>query len=136
METIAVDIDEVLCREHDVILFDGVKDALTTLSKTYNLEIVTARNPQRVANTEAWVQEHLPDIFSRVHFIRSYLGGVVTKGQVCVDIGANYLIDDLEEHCLSAHELGVKALLFSSKNHEKLTTVRCWDDILDFFAKK
>lgn len=137
MEIIAVDVDDVLA-VNDNTLIEKADFYLSVLSERFRLEVVTARNPRRVEETLGWLAINLPDVFSGVHFNRAFGGAEeLTKGEVCQRIGASYLIDDLEEHCLTAAEVGVKAFLFGSypqKEHESIHPVQGWADIIDYFS--
>lgn len=142
METIAVDIDEVLCPSSKDHLFDGAASCLDALKEDYNLEIITARNPRRIAETVGWLAMQLPDVFSGVHFTRRYRDEpvAVTKARICQDIGAGYLIDDLPEHVNIAAEAGIVPILFSRESpddiHPNVIHVSDWEMIFDFFLKK
>lgn len=139
METIAVDIDNVLapdgCRE----LYPDTAPSLYQLRERFNLEVVTARNPRRVAETMGWLALDLAGVFSGVHFIRAYKGETVTKADVCREIGADYLIDDLLEHCQSVASIGATALLFGSYPQiyiPNIHPVQGWGEVIDYFSEK
>lgn len=140
MEKIAVDIDEVLCATSCQNIVIDADICLESLRQHYELEIVTARNPKRVAETVGWVALNFPDVFSGVHFNRDYKGEKLTKADVCLDIGATYLIDDLPEHCNLAAEKGITPVLFGSKKSDKLHTdvirKENWMSILQYFSTK
>lgn len=138
MEIIAVDIDEVLCPSSGDKLFTDVEFCLGALKQHFNLEVVTARNPRRIAETAGWLAMRLPGVFSSVHFNRAYNGRNVTKADVCLDIGAKYLIDDLPEHCNIAAEAGIVPVLLnpklSSEIHPDVIHVPDWPSALEYFS--
>lgn len=137
MEKIAVDIDEVLCGTSCGQIIRDADLCLNSLRQYYELEVVTARNPRRIEETLGWIALKFPNTFSGVHFNRNYNGERVTKADVCLDIGAKYLIDDLPEHCNTAAEVGVTPLLFGRKTSDTLHTdvirKENWMSILQYF---
>lgn len=140
MEIIAVDVDDVLALDN-TILIEKADFYLSVLSERFRLEVVTARNPRRVEETLGWLATNLPGIFSGVHFSRAFRGSEepLAKGLVCQEIGAAYLVDDLEEHCLTAAHAGVKAFLFGSYpqvEHKNIHPVQGWADVVDYFYAK
>ena len=140
MEIIAVDVDDVLAF-NDTTLIEKADFYLSVLSERFRLEVVTARNPRRTEETLGWLAVNLPDVFSDVHFTRSFRGleDRVSKGYICQEIGASYLVDDLEEHCLTAAYHGVKAFLFGSYpqvQDENIHPVQGWADVVDYFYAK
>lgn len=90
-----------------------VLDVLLKLKNKYDLVIVTARRDEFAAVTKKWLQQHFPDVFQDAHFVPVFRGeNRKTKAMVCIEIGADYLIDDNYEHCVLAAEAGLTALLF------------------------
>jgi 5'(3')-deoxyribonucleotidase len=112
---------------------EGAKDTIQRLAKEYDLYIVTARPEHIVDITNEWVEEHFCDVFKAVHFVPIWaLNNKVTKGDICKQIGANYLIDDAIKHCNIAAESGVRSILFGDYawNRDELLTdgvIRCKD---------
>ncbi len=130
MEIIAVDIDEVISPTHQELLIEGARSALESLRDNYRLEIVTARNPWRREETALFIARALPDVFDDIHFIRDYNGDQTTKAQVCLDIGARYLIEDLDDHCEPAIAAGIEVIQFGKYPFEN------WFFVRNFFSEK
>lgn len=123
-------------------VLDGTKKALDVLKENYELHIITSRGADYHEGTIEWVEEHVPGIFKSVHFVDLWSGSdqKITKGRICKDIGAGYLIDDNVEHCNFAAEVGVHALLFGEFGwnagkdlHPLVTRVADWDGVLRYF---
>ena len=114
---------------------------LKALKSSYDLVILTSRDHRLVAGTHKSLTEHYPDIFRDVHF-RSLWGDdeKATKAQICLEIGAGYLIDDCFEHCELAAEAGVEALLFGDYGWNRtqalpahMTRLKDWVAVKDYF---
>lgn len=91
-------------------------DAFTILSQiqsNYDLIVVTARSSKWAEATDGWLQAHYPAMFSEVIFAEG-LEGIQekSKGDLCFEAGAHWLIDDNIEHALSALERGLQVIVF------------------------
>lgn len=123
-----------------VVKADSV-EVLRRLSKRYRLVVVTARRQLVVQDSLEWIQEYYEGIFSDVRFVPIWeADNTVTKADICRELGAQYLIDDLMRHCSLAAEAGITALLFGDyawNRHEQLppdiTRVRDWKAVEEFF---
>lgn len=99
----------------DYAVIAGAKLCLQTLSERYNLVVVTARELKTKAETHEWLQTHFDGIFSDVHFVPFWEpNNTLTKADICKQIGATYLIDDVPRHCNLAAEGGITALLIGA----------------------
>ncbi len=94
-----------------VPLMQGVKDAITLLSKDYDVVFVTARDVSWEKATRQWFMHHF-DGDIELYFSEGYRNKGMTKGQICKEIGATWLIDDVPKHCESALKEGLRAILF------------------------
>jgi 5'(3')-deoxyribonucleotidase len=128
----------------DYKLINAAQTALEELSRYYNLAIVSAR-PQHVLDaTKTWLDNHFGAIFCQVHFVPYW--DVVnrrSKAEICNEIGAEYLIDDIVKHCNIAADCGVKPLLFGEYSwnqtedlHKDVLRVRDWQEVLDYFEQQ
>jgi len=113
--------------------------ALKKLAKGHDLIIITAREPSWEKATHSWVKTHYPDIFTDVFFAgNKYFPGHTTKGQLCREIGADWLIDDNVEHCMTAIDNNVKAILFGEYGWhqnvpQELKRCRNWQVVEEHF---
>jgi len=66
-----------------------------------------------------------------------------TKGELCQELGADYIIDDQLKHCVGAAKLGLKALLFGNylwnqngSLPENVQRVDDWSGVLRYFSER
>lgn len=128
--------------------FDAAMPVLDILSQQYNLVIITARRKSVADETKRWIADKFPAIFSEVHFAgiwdnHTHQSHIQTKAELCVALGADYLIDDQLKHCIGAAEKGIQALLFgdySWNQAEQLPAaiVRChdWGAVKEYFETR
>jgi 5'(3')-deoxyribonucleotidase len=121
----------------------GAIETLRRLNESYDIVLVTARDQRAEVVTRRWLNQHLPSIYKDLHIIGNYKTTAKprSKGQVCRDIGASWLIDDNPQHCLSAIEYGVDGLLFGEYgwHHgapDHLIVCKDWTAIEDYFDGK
>lgn len=120
---------------------DGAIDTINHLKKRYQLVVVTSRESSLVDITQAWLEDHFPSTFKGVEFVHVWSGDKKTsKGIICKEIGANYLIDDSPEHCELAAEAGVTVLLFGEYGWTRsrdlpnsVVHVRDWRAVREYF---
>lgn len=120
-------------------------DALRKLNERFELHIVTGRPDFYEAATLRYLKRHAPDLFKTVIFSNMFKLSDGTnptrgKGDICVEIGASYLIDDHIKHIESASAAGVTGLLFgdfpwSQGKPLPLGAVRVkdWAAVLEYF---
>lgn len=123
--------------------FHEAETVLRDLSTTYDLVLVTARDTIIEAATREWVEAHFGELFQAVHFTAHYSleGRRRTKADLCVEIGARYLIDDTPHHALAAAEVGVRVLLFGnypwndlSDLPDRVTRCKDWPEVREYFG--
>ncbi len=90
--------------------YEESRGVLSRLSNRYEFVIVTARDIAWKAATSAWIEANYPNVFTAIHFA-GHNGGK-PKGEICLEIGAEWLIDDNIAHCHTALERGVGVILF------------------------
>jgi 5'(3')-deoxyribonucleotidase len=125
-------------------LIEAAQDALEQLRKNYELAIVSARPQHVLEATEKWLETHFGAIFSHISFVPYWdLTNPKTKADICHELGASYLIDDIVKHCNIAAEEGITSLLFgdyvwnqSDEVNPKVTRVKDWQEVLEYFGKK
>lgn len=132
--------DDMAKNQDHVELIPGAKNALSQLKKTYKLVAVTSRRLEWVKATHEWLALKLPEVFEDVIFVHHNNNDGRTKGDVCIEAGASYLVDDNPEHCQSAIDKGVKTILFgdygwnrSVKASEKTMRAKNWQEVLEYF---
>lgn len=141
--------EEIMARAEEfhkatVANYERIADSDTVLRKLsakYKLVVITARQRYNVEPTHAWLAQHFEGIFEETHFVPIWEpGNKVTKADICKDIGADYLIDDLPRHCNLAAEGGIKALLFGDypwcRDHsvnKDVVRVKNWREVGEYF---
>jgi len=116
-------------------LLPGAAFALGELSKRFDLVIITARNPVTERATKAWLSQQFGTLFDKIYFAHDKSK---TKGQLCQEVGASWLIDDNPGHCTVAQEVGVTPILFGEYGWHKVApddVVACkdWPAVLEYF---
>jgi len=112
------------------------EEVLRRLSERYSLIVVTSRPATWRKATERWLERHFKDMFSQILFIEETEGE--TKGRLCREHDADWLIDDNVEHAQSAVDEGLEVILFGDYGwHHKVPAHfhRCknWRQVLEYF---
>jgi 5'(3')-deoxyribonucleotidase len=126
--------------------FANAYDVLKKLSKNYRLLVATSRTSFLSEETVIWIDKHFQGIFENIHHSGIYDvtdedRHKATKAQLCIDIGADYLIDDQLKHCVGVAEVGIQSILFgdyawnrtNDKLPESVTRCKDWTEILEYF---
>lgn len=117
-------------------------DVLEQLKSKYEFIIVTGRSSNWREATERWLDKYFSDIFSKVLFGDGYEGlRHKSKGELCAENGAAWLIDDNVEHARSARDKGVKVILFGQygwhhKAPAEMTRCKDWAAVLEYFDER
>ena len=125
--------------------FEPIAEAdyyLGKLAEKLDLIVVTARPKWNIDATHTWLDTHFKGYFTERHFVPIWEpGNTVTKGDICVQVGADYLLDDQPRHCNAAAELGVTALLYGEyqwrrdhKVHDDVIKVDDWQAVAEYFG--
>jgi len=133
--------DMALSQTH-IDLIEGAKEALAQLSRKYRIVLVTSREINWIQATDKWVKDNLNDLIDRVVFVHHKDNDGRTKGDLCEELGAKWLIDDNPDHCESAIARGVNVLLFGDygwNKHanfldDKNQRVKNWQQVLGYFS--
>lgn len=123
---------------HLIYPVEGAQEALKQIMKKVDVVFITARHLDREAETKKWVEQYFGVPAGDVHVLgNNFAGPLRSKGEVCVEIGAEWLIDDSPEHCLSAIEYGLQAILFGDYGWhfnapEHLHRAKSWKEVERF----
>jgi len=118
----------------------GAKEALDKLSQTFDLIVMTYRDVERGKETEYWLNHNFPELFKKVHMLGSTEKDFQykSKGEVCKELNVYCLIDDQPANVISAHEHGVKSILFgdypwnqTDELPHAIPRVRNWEEAMD-----
>lgn len=117
-------------------------EILNILKQNYSLVLVTARTKAEVESTQYWISHNVPSLFDEVVFMYDQ-EAASSKGDICLSLGAQFLIDDNYDHCRLAQECGVQSLLFgdygwnrSIEVGEHIARVKDWRAVEDFFNER
>ena len=132
--------DEMARDQSHVPLLPGASFAIGELTKRYDIMLITARDLAWEQVTLDWLTSHFGSVFTAVHFAGRTKHGVKvpSKGQLCKELGAKLLIDDNTEHCQSALDQGVDAILFGdygwhNGKTDGLKVCKDWPAVLEYF---
>lgn len=134
--------DEMAIDQSHIPLLPGAIFALGELAKKFHVLLITARDKTQEEATRKWLKSHFGDELSDIYFTRSHIEtNDKTKGELCKDLGAAWLIDDNVEHCQSALAHGIKPILFGEYGwHQNLPSglIRCkdWPSVVEYFSER
>lgn len=92
-------------------------DTIHKLQEKYKLYIITGRPDFIELATRKWLAKNFPEVFEDVIFSNFFTPGGLNrrhKGDICVELGVDVLVDDHLEHITSAATNGVRGLLFGN----------------------
>jgi 5'(3')-deoxyribonucleotidase len=130
---------EMIADQSYVLLLPGVSFAIGELSKRFDIALVTARHKEWEEATHEWLKEHFGNVFIDVHFAGNLrMGHTQTKGELCKEVGAKWLIDDNPMHCKTALDEGLQGILFGEYGWhyelpEGLVHCKDWPAVLEYF---
>jgi uncharacterized HAD superfamily protein len=121
-----------------IAAMDGAHQALEKLKQRYTLVVVTAREPEWETATTVWLEANFPGTFREMVIVGREGVKNRNKGQLCKDIGAEWLIDDNPEHARNAIEEGIKVVLFGTYGwHQDVPSdmphCKTWTEVEEFF---
>lgn len=131
---------EMVVDQSQVPLLPSAGFAVAELSKRYDIVLITARDKTWEEATRRWLTENFPGRTIDVHFTAAHKDErSMTKGQLCRHLGATVLIDDNVEHCQSALDEGIEAILFGQYGWQHAAPRgmrRCldWPAVLEYLA--
>ena len=108
-------LGELVRDQSHMPLLAGAEFAIAQLMNSYDVVLITARDPSLEASTRVWLDRHLgPEVPLYLSNNPLVGGPKQSKGALCRELGVSVLIDDNAENCRSALEHGVAAILFGS----------------------
>jgi uncharacterized HAD superfamily protein len=128
--------------------FSEAKEVLVHLAAKHSLVVLTSRRREIVNETTEWINLYFEGIFSEVHYAGMWdtiteESHLITKGGLCKQIGADYLIDDQPKHCFAAADAGIPSLLFGDypwnravRLPERVVRAHSWDDVREYFDEE
>jgi len=128
--------------QSNIPLLPGAEFAVHELSKRFVIILITARDPKWESATTEWLKDQFGSIAPRVYFSQSHQDiSRKNKGQICIELGAQWLIDDNVQHCITAMDEGVEAILYGEYGWQsnvptELTKCKDWQSVLEYFDGK
>jgi len=115
----------------------GAREILEKIKINNELYIITARPFDAIGETEEWVQDHFPNIFSKIYFTDQPYENTanITKEKICNDIGIDIFIEDNLKNALKCRCADRKVYLFDYQwnQTDKLTDgvkrVYSWEEL-------
>jgi FMN phosphatase YigB (HAD superfamily) len=133
-------LESWIANHGDAEPIQGAIEALKSLAQHYTVVLITARDPKIRDHTELWLKKHFAGLYNDLHVIGNFkvVDKPKSKGEVCVEVGASWLIDDNPEHCKSAIDHGLNAVLFGDYGWhfdapKHLTKCKDWAAVLEYF---
>jgi 5'(3')-deoxyribonucleotidase len=128
----------------DIHPVQGAQESLNLLKQQFDLVLVTSRPSQHREYTLAWINRHLPNIFSDVVLCNHWtnVGVAIKKSEVCQKINAQYFIDDLPFYVEDVANCGIQSFLFGDYPwnraaqiiHPNVKRVSSWTEIVNLLS--
>lgn len=130
---------ELIARDQsNIAVIEGAREAIQRLKSHFDLVFITSRPPFQEAATRKWLDERIdPSIPLYMSFHPGINEVARSKGEICAELGASYLIDDSIPNCQSAIDYGVEALLFgmygwNEKAPSHMKRYRTWQEVEEY----
>lgn len=125
-------------QDHIPVNQDAVR-VIKDLDKRFGVVFITSRLPTMASSTREWLDVHI-DASIPFYFAHNPWSGQTaqSKGELCAELGAKYLIDDSPDHCLDVEGVGVTPILFGDygwnrRAPESLTRCLDWKAVESYF---
>lgn len=126
----------------NIVPLEYAVEVLNALQKRFSLIIITSRQDFYEDLTHQWLDKHFPTVFSEVRFTE-YIqgkGAQIPKSKICVDMGAEFIIEDNLDTVLDCAKAGVTSLLFGDypwnqmhKTPKGVVKVKDWKAVEEYF---
>lgn len=103
---------KMMDNQDDIQPVIGAVEAVRELMTSYRLMAITSREAFMEDETKRWLQRHFGNAFEEVVFLGHGKLDQRSKGMVCSQAGVRVLVDDNFEHCESAVEANLDAIVF------------------------
>lgn len=130
--------DDYMLSHPSIATVDGAKAGIKYLKdKNHELVVVTSRPKHLEKPTLDWLNVHFGDSFDKVVFGGSYSSKSFSKGDVCVEEGCEFLIEDQIRYAEDSAKKGVNVVLFNKPWNQRkvsgITRVNDWAEICNIF---
>ncbi len=120
-------------------VMEGAYEALVRLAEQYTLVAVTGRPDELRDVTRALLDREFTGLFREVYHTNFFTHARVaqSKADVCREIGAEIIIEDVPDHVVSCANAGIRVLLFDQPWNRgemvcngRIDRVHSWDEAL------
>jgi 5'(3')-deoxyribonucleotidase len=124
---------------------DGAVEALSKIAKLFNIHAVTARDSRVKPTTVDWLDTHYTGLIADVHFVGNKFVSdrIVSKAEICRQIGAKVAIDDDVEHIADYMSAGIDAVVYGDypwSNYDVMPSgsMRCktWESVYEYLRSR
>ena len=122
--------------QHTKPFEDAIK-SIHELAKYHELHLVTGRPDFLTEATKNMLTQHFPGIFTSLEFTNFFGQKARSKADVCMQLSADYLIEDHLHHASVVAECGTKVLLFgdypwnqSKQLPDNIQRVHDWPEVV------
>lgn len=122
---------------------EGAGEAVKFLSEKHDISLITGRPKDISEETHNWLDKNFGKYFDEVHFADNFINPVdFTKGDLCKQIGATVMIEDIPRYALSCARADVDVLLIDCpwnqelKESDKIKRVFSWKDVVAELKKR
>ena len=120
----------------------GAKESISTLENgEHKIFFITSRPETERNKTQLFLDNNFPKNNFELHFSGERWGTLKTKGDICVELGVQVMIDDNKNYAFDCAKKGVKVLLVDrpwNKEHEEqenIIRVFNWQEIMNEINK-
>ena len=132
-------IKQILSKKNveNLQLLEGAQNSINLLAKVHKIYFVTSRVFRE--GTLKSLKKHFVEIDFELVFSSNPYAKTKgrTKGEICKELGINFMIEDSKEHSEICAEKGIKTFLLNKpwnkecKEHENIIRVNGWNEILE-----
>lgn len=123
---------------------EGAVEVIDKLSKEHDLVLITSRPEFLKQRTIDWLEKYFPSKFNKVFFTSQFAEKNVlkTKGDLCLELGINLMIEDCFEYAMDCASKNVDVLLVDRPHNqigdlpEKIRRVKNWEEIYLIIKEK
>lgn len=128
---------ELIKDQSHVPLIASAALVIKELQKEFHIILLTSRNPALEEGTRRWLKENIEGDVELYFAKNGRMNIGRSKGELCKELGAFLLIDDNIEHCQSAVDNGIEAILFGEYGWQTSGvegSIRCkdWPAVLEY----
>lgn len=106
-------LDDLAHDQSHIVPVEGARETIQALKERYDLVFITSRPSYQQDASRRWLDERI-DTTIPMYTSHNPMANAEarSKGEICAELGASFLIDDNIGNCQNADEYGVEPLLF------------------------